>query len=367
MKKGWKILIGIIVVVAVIIFIAKLIIGAKIKPIIEKEATKILGTPVHLGGVKLGFLIGEVGVRDFWIANPEGFSKDKLFSFDSFGVKVSYPALLKKQIIINRVYLKKPAVAIELASPKKINVLALVEKMPKKKEPVKKEEKPLPQFLVKNISVSGGQLKLVDAAFSTPAATHSIDNFHFELKNLTNLPTAPEDAGRFKLTAALDRKSPINVEGKISPFAKKISFNVKGGLKNFNLTDFASYYQKAPVAINNGQAEVAFTLDCLKEVLSGLASVQVKNLQVTQKTSAGPMSNLANSLTQYIKDSQGILAFDFKIGGTLKKPVIGFMEALNKLIGNILSNVARKAVGQAAENIKNQAVREVTRGIKWGR
>lgn len=368
MKLWQKILLGVVLILVLVYIIGLGFVEKTIKTEVEKQASKALGVPVTLGKIKLGLLTGSFSLRNLKVANPDGFSPDGLFKLDSFTVKVSYPALLKKQIVVNLVSVKKPEVNIEIQKGNKINAVTLIDQLPREKK-VKKEEKPLPVFLVKKIIVEKARAQVADAGFCQPASTSSVDNVKFVLLNLTNAATPPKNAGTFQLTGQVNKKAPFKFDGWVRPFDKKMSFVVKGNLTGAALTDFAPYYQKSPVVIKSGLADLGLDLKCGEEILNGICSVLMRNLEVGSKESKGAVKiagNISDALVDYLKDTKGRLQFDFKIGGTTKKPDIGFMGALNKVISQIVAKTAKKVGEKMVEGAKSKAIGEATKGIKIG-
>src|SRR5262249_5231825 len=66
---------------------------------------------VELGTVSVGFFSG-LGVDDFKISERPDFQAGTFVSSDHFAVRINWPALLLKKIVIHSVELKKPNVTI---------------------------------------------------------------------------------------------------------------------------------------------------------------------------------------------------------------------------------------------------------------
>lgn len=353
-------LLVIMVILVLGVMVGKTIIEGKAAGMAAKQASEMLKVPVTIGAIRLDPFMGKVTLRDIKVGNPNGFSKENLFELGSISVGVSYPALLKKQYVVTGIEINKPQVKIEINRNKKINAVALMDNLPKEPKKAKKDEKPLPDFLVKKVRLSDGLIKLSDAGFASGTATTSLENIDFSLVNLTNMTDKPKNAGEFKLTAKLNKKSPLDVSGQIDAFAKKISFDVKAVLKNVVLTDFAPYYAGAPFKIDRGSAGINIDLPCRQEVLNGQGQVTASNLDIKSKSRV--VGQASNSITQLVVDEKGRLTFDFPITGTLKKPNIGLMKVFSELMGRALAKGAQKIIeSEATKAIQNQL-----KGIRIG-
>lgn len=354
-------LLVVLVLLVLGVMVGKTIIEGKAAGMVAKQASEMLKVPVTIGAVRLDPFMGKVTVRDIKVGNPAGFSKEDIFELGSISVGVSYPALLKKQYVVKGIEIKKPQVRIEIDRRQKINAAVLMDNLPKEPKKAKKDEKPLPAFLVKKVRLTDGLVKITDAGFASGTAATSLDNIDFSLVNLTNMIARPKNAGEFKLTAKLNKKSPLDISGQIDAFAKKISFDLKAALKNVILTDFAPYYASAPVKIDRGSASLNINLPCRQEVLNGQGQVTASNLDIKSKSRV--VGQASDSVTELLVDEKGQLKFTFPITGTLQKPNIGLMKVFSDLMGRAIAKGAQKAVqSEVTKSLK----REVTKGIRLG-
>lgn len=67
---------------------------------IEKGATFALGVPTTLADFKLGILAGTVGLQEFHVANPEGFTDDNFMKLSTGNLAVSLPTLRSERIVV---------------------------------------------------------------------------------------------------------------------------------------------------------------------------------------------------------------------------------------------------------------------------
>jgi hypothetical protein len=185
-----------------------------------------------------------------WTVRVEGFSlKEKgsdvtFASFSSVRVYVSARSIFRLAPIVNEAQLTAPYVHVVRTAANTYNFSDLLEGK-------KKEEKPL-HFSVNNITVENGSVDFVDRAIPVEKR-HTLRRIEVGIPFISNIPYLAE---RYVLPhfGAVVNGSPLNLEGKLKPFAKgaEMAFDVR--LKELSLPFYFSYYPGTPsVQIDSGR------------------------------------------------------------------------------------------------------------------
>lgn len=130
MKKSSKVfrVIGIISAVALLLLIiVNFALGFVVKTVATNLGSAMLKTEVAMESCSLTPWNGRIVMKGFSIANPEGYSQDKLIAFDELIFMISIPSLLKKTepILINEIRIRNPQLAYETKLGKPSNFDAL--------------------------------------------------------------------------------------------------------------------------------------------------------------------------------------------------------------------------------------------------
>src|SRR5690348_14824184 len=91
MSKPVKILIGIVLVCFALVLTKDFL----IKTAVKVGASKVLGTPVHIGGLSFGIFKQSVRIKDLRVQNPQGFPAGTLIDIPEAGVDYDLHAILK--------------------------------------------------------------------------------------------------------------------------------------------------------------------------------------------------------------------------------------------------------------------------------
>jgi hypothetical protein len=102
MKKVYKILLGILVAVIVILLVAWLTIDHLAKAGIEQGATYALGVNTTVDSVRLGLVSGRAEINDLTIGNPEGFKTPHLMKAARIELGVRPGSLLGDTLQVDR-------------------------------------------------------------------------------------------------------------------------------------------------------------------------------------------------------------------------------------------------------------------------
>ena len=113
-----KILISLLVLTAIIAVGAYYLLGNLdniVKAAIVKYGSEVTQTSVGVGDVRIGLSDGLGAISNLSVANPKGFSSNKLFQMDNTSVQLSLERTTTEIIVIEQVLLDGPSITYELS------------------------------------------------------------------------------------------------------------------------------------------------------------------------------------------------------------------------------------------------------------
>jgi len=117
MKKLFKLLVGLVIIVLVLLVAAVLTLPLTIGPIVKTAASvggpKVLGVPVSVGDVKLSPLAGNLVISHVQVGNPKGYSDKNAFSVDKVEVGLNLKSLLSDTIVVRKIQIVAPSITFE--------------------------------------------------------------------------------------------------------------------------------------------------------------------------------------------------------------------------------------------------------------
>lgn len=139
-----------------------------VKGVVNKFGTQVAGTEVTLAGFSLHPLDGEVEIKGFRVANPEGYTTPNLLSLGGVFVKVDPKSLFSDTIVVENVRITKPELTYEMPNFSTSNVMQLQENVAKNtaktSAPAAKEETkeassaPAKNVVIRKVLVEDGAL-----------------------------------------------------------------------------------------------------------------------------------------------------------------------------------------------------------------
>jgi hypothetical protein len=92
---------------------------------IEKEGSRVLGTKVSVGSVDISLKSGRGTIRNIEVANPDGFSSEKMFKLREATIGINVKSLNRDPITIDEVTISAPDVHVEMDEHWGSNVMAV--------------------------------------------------------------------------------------------------------------------------------------------------------------------------------------------------------------------------------------------------
>ncbi|HOR73636.1 MAG TPA: hypothetical protein PLN70_02060 [Kiritimatiellia bacterium] len=166
MKKLWKILVGILVVLAIVAVVLELSLDKVVLKATNAAGPQLLGVPVSLAKADISLFRGKAALGGLHVGNPEGFKTDGLLDLGSVAVRLDNKSLLSDTIVIKEITIDGLVVTYEQGL-RGSNLGALIESLSgEEKEAEEKpeaeekagEEKPAKKVIIEKLSITGSRL-----------------------------------------------------------------------------------------------------------------------------------------------------------------------------------------------------------------
>jgi hypothetical protein len=120
----------VVVLVVVAVGAAYVLIDHACKTIVEKEGTAQLHVPTTVGSVSLGLISGSVGIKNFALGSPVGFTAPQMFSVGGLTVKTTGTRhLLDKPLHVTEILVDSPTMVVEQKGTQ-LNFKAMMDGLP---------------------------------------------------------------------------------------------------------------------------------------------------------------------------------------------------------------------------------------------
>jgi uncharacterized protein involved in outer membrane biogenesis len=158
--------------------------------------------------------------------------------------------------------------------------------------------------------------------------------------SVTTLST--EQAGDVILSARLDHSAPVEIQGRLHPFAKELSLDIAGKARNIDLPPLTPYSGKyAGYGIEKGQLSFEIRYQIESRKLTAENRLVLDQLRFGARVESPSATKLPVLLAvALLKDSRGVIDIRLPISGSLDDPKF----SLGGIIVQIIVNLITKAV-----------------------
>jgi hypothetical protein len=161
-KLMWIVLVLIVlVVIGVTIFLMKL--DGIIQHTVETQGTKQLNVTTKLGDADLSILGGNLALKDFSLASPQGYSAPQMLSLGKAAVTVSYRELRGEVVKVANIELVSPKLVIEQKGTN-FNFKTLIDGMPKGEpgpQPTPETGGEPVKMIINNLDITGAEVVIM--------------------------------------------------------------------------------------------------------------------------------------------------------------------------------------------------------------
>ena len=168
-----------------------------------------------------------------------------------------------------------------------------------------------------------------------PATNVGLQSLSFDMSDIYS--EKPDSESPFRLAAKTLLHSTIDIEGKVKPFADKISFDADGKLKGFDLRVASPATKKAiGHAIKSGQLDADLKLQAVDGVLDSNIGLSLYhfNIKASSKEDADKLNKKfgmpLNQTLVLLRDKDDSIHLDIPITGDVNNPDFNPMDAIVK-------------------------------------
>jgi len=335
MKKRYKILIWIFIILLIIFIAANITIGVIAPKIVESQIESNLGVKAALGKISL--------TPPFTI-NLEKLEIGNLASIKKISLTPDLIGLLFGKVIIHGLNVVEPVINIEQAKDGKLNL------------PVPRQGGKAPAVYLTSIRVENGKLIFTDRKIRAEGFQVILDKINVRVAKvympLTSLATD------FKVSAILNDAQgntfgSINFSGWLDYIAKDM--DAKLDVQNLNMANFSSYYGNF---ISNRQISSAILNlnSVFKSKNNDLKIITDFNLSKiiydqSQSALSQPIFELANSTLDLFTDEKGELKLQFEVDTKMDNPSISRDKLMNIILKAAMKNVSSRSPEQIVDKV----------------
>ena len=113
MKKGLRILLGIVIVLVLLGVLAFFFVGSIVKAGVEKVGPRVAGVPVHLDSAQLSILGGSGKLKGFVLGNPEGFKTPEAMRVGTIDLAVAPKSIFADKKVVRHIRVEAPELTYE--------------------------------------------------------------------------------------------------------------------------------------------------------------------------------------------------------------------------------------------------------------
>ena len=159
-KKGGK-LKWIFLILLLLIIGGVVVVLAYLDPIVrrtvEKQSANSLNVPTKLEGAHVSLLGGNVGLKNFQIGQPQGFSASDMMSLGGIDVDVKINELRETPLKVRQITIREPKLVIEMKG-KEFNIKKFIDQLPAGEDkPPEPNQEPL-KLIINDLQVQGAQV-----------------------------------------------------------------------------------------------------------------------------------------------------------------------------------------------------------------
>lgn len=350
MRKGFKIFLVLLLVVAIAasIFIPLLIKNSN--KIVKQKLESFLGKDFSVKELKLKW--NEVEAIDVSYRNPEG---NTIFSADSMKMKADFMSILKKEYNVSDLTLVNPYIKLE--TDDKGNL-----KLPFHSRKNKEEKNDSPPFLIQKLHIINGSIDFLDEKVDGEPVLTQLRNIELESENL--LFPLQDNFSSYHFSAKITGKlnaGVIKSEGNIN--LKTLDMDSKITAQNLDITHYKSYYQKKNnVKVKKGNMDIKMDLKINSGNLYAPGRIVLKDLELEKNRGISGffLSLPSDAVISFLKDNKGRISFDFLLEGNLSNPEFNLRESFIEKIAYGLS----EKLGMPIVDISESMIIAGTKGIK---
>lgn len=273
---------GLVVLVIALLVLARFLITSdQVRKAVLPKAQEALQRDVALGEIDISIFSGIV-LHDLRVMDKQG--EVPFVAADAVELRYRFWPLLRLKVVVDEVRLEQPQVRIVRNADGTFNFSDLLEQRTTEAPATAEEEAETADqgraldLLVSEVLVSDGRVRFVDYQ-QNPDQPFTLDlsQLNLRAKNISASRSFPLEAG------VLINQAKLMVKGQVDPAARGGQLNIR--LTDFNLPDFAPYYQKPDgAAVRSLQIDCDLDVEGTAQQFRSTGRIDLKDLQLASAT-----------------------------------------------------------------------------------
>lgn len=375
-----KILIGLFILIVLVVVFHSFIIGTIVKPQVESQVSKILGTDVRMNVLSVRLWPGNAAVYGLKIKNPVGFSDQYLLDLGSFSLGLDVRGLMRqfsnrtsgpKTIVVDEINVRGLKLLIEkIATPdgSKSNIEKIAEHVASQNKSAKTSPEEQTGTIqpaawhveLKHFDFDGGKIVFRDKTIGT-GFEYTIDKIKVDVKNIY-YPAKPanELVELLDVSARIGNQKPgeISLKGKSNLMA---GLNADAELKisDASIADFNAFVADQPFQIAGGKFDLDSAILIADNQLTSQHNLKLSSMELASKTGMSQLVDLPLQTLLTTLSRLPTIQFPFEVQGDLKNPQFKITQAIKAAIANGIQRVLAGGLSDltgVAQGLKTQAV-----------
>jgi uncharacterized protein involved in outer membrane biogenesis len=248
--------------------------------------------------------------------------------------------LLKRRAAIKAIRIESPELDVVRQKDGKLNFQAALPAAQKEAAP--KSGPPQAAFAVTigDLVMSGGQFRFTDRTPGNPVRMALTD----VSMTAAGLSSAPDSRGDFKLTARINRASPVEIAGKVNLLAAEPFVDLTASEREIDLQPMSPYsimYAGYPIA--SGKLSLKHTIKLEARKLSADNQIHLEQFDFGEKVESPNATDLPVVFAvAVLKDRDGVIDVPFQLSTSLDNPDADHLEAIRNGARDFVATAANR-------------------------
>lgn len=323
---------------------------------------------LEIDSLRVGLLSGRVVMRGVTVANPPGYTDSALASLEACTINARVLPLMRQEIVVQTVSLKRATLNVERRAEGEINLVALMNQLsgPESADPDEADgatdaAAPPAEFRVGRVVGQDLTLRWTDRAVGEEPAELILEDVQVRIRDLYSPMAADRQDTTFTITARLAGAGAgdIRVEGKGNFLQELLNFEMTVTLDGVTVTAFTPYTATAPLMPTGGTATGTVEAVCVDDQLDAAVLLTLADFGLQANPAAKAPARLSSSMLSGLGNLDDTKEISLRISGNVRDPkfhaVSAIMFALMREITGDLApgifDAGQTAVGKVGESI----------------
>ncbi|WP_051906866.1 DUF748 domain-containing protein [Methylomarinum vadi] len=297
-------------------------------------------------------LQGDSRISDF--ASKDRISNQDFLKWGELSLQQMNFDIAGNSYSIDNITLKQPYARVLIKQDKSLNVNDVIVAKPATEQTAaaqteaEKPRQPAPTFKIGRIDISGGESDFADLSLIMPFSAY----LNRLQGSIDSISTARNDITRIKLAGKVDDLAPVKIEGQISPYKGDSEFAL-----DFNsmpmplITPYMAQF--AGRKIEKGNFTLGLRYKIQNRQLTASNKLLIEHLVLGDKVENPKAVSLPLNLAiALLEDSNGKIALDVPITGSLEDPKFSVASIVDDALVNVITKIVSSPFNAIASLIE---------------